>query len=952
MITCEKQHQAPKHTPQRSQTMPVLLYLSVLFFTVLINTTLSQSVFAESAAAQQNTPKALQLSSVTAGQLFPKPFTTFYDPGAQNPTISDIVQMPDQQWAALSTRTASIVLHPRHEVWYRIPIHNNLSEDQVLYLRDNSPVTDDVSSYLCLRENDVRSCTKNTDLTHNKNIQQIDLAAGQSATLIIKSKGFHSFIYTLSIQTPTAFSAQQYKTRIWFGILNGILSGLGIYALLIAVYTKQKSYLFYYIFTFFLVATFFFHQDFFRIFSGIAPKTLLTNFSIILPLFDSASLACFLAYFTFNETPPTRVKTTLKIYLAALCYVAIAFTLNAPTVFLFPIYGMATLAVFIYFFYLYLTHNKISTTNKLLLLFGVALPFYNFSSTMLAAIGLVNAPNSFLLTSQSLETLSLFLLSVVTLLSIKQLQLENIEHARAASQANITSDAHNQLLSHLNHELRTPLNGILGAAEILMHKSHLPKDRRVFSMIYHTALPLKYLIEDIVNIKSITKNQSALQNTRLDLHSLLQECVDIFLLTAHDKKIRLYFQIDNNVTSDITTDINRLRQILINLLGNACKFTSDGIVGLHVSQESTPAANQHLYCFEVIDSGIGVKEEDEKKLFTFFESMNPEVNPKGTGVGLSVVRELSQMMGGHCGYRKNPSGGSTFWFSIKVTTHHNTTRKTHRAFDGLNLLLADKDTYLVNSIYEKISDAVNTLITTNTEQQIIDALRETTPNENNHGTTVIDAALIYSELANEKTINAILTTGIPLFVYKDYDEITSSEEIMGNEKGYEVILRKPSVETFSLNIAEAILRKNSIIHKVSPKVDRPHKSVLIVDDIPTNQLIIEEIITSIGLKPITSCNGKQAFEAFIQHHKDGSAFKVIIMDCEMPIMDGFESTEMIREYEKSHGLKPALIIALSAHAEQEYRLRSKQSGMDIYLTKPVQTATLIQHIENQYRSLA
>jgi len=893
----------------------------------------------------------LLLSSGNAGQFSVTSHTRFYDPGLQNPNLENVVQLPDTHWSTLDQRSASMVLHPRHAIWYRIAIRNDGSETQTLILRDSNPLTDTMSSYLCLQPNNAHACKKNSSLPYNKNLQTLSLAPEQSATLLIEAAGFHSFFFSLSLQTPSAFTSQQYRQRIYFSLLDGILCGLALYSLLIAIHTKQKAYFAYYIFGSSLTATFFIHQDFFRTFIGIFPNTWLTNLSVIMPLLDGAALAFFIGYYLYVDNIAKPALLALRLYISAVIVVGVGFLLQVPTILLVPIYVVTTLLALSYFFFLCLIERHQPRLGIGLLCIGTMLPFFNFLTTLLASLGVIHIAENFLVMVQSIEAASTSLFASAILLSIKHLQENNEVQARIAAKASITGDVHNQLLSHLNHELRTPLNGILGAAEILMHKSHHPKDRRVFRMIYHTALPLKHLIEDMVNIKSITKNQKALQNTRFDLHNLLQECMDIFLLTAHEKKIRLYFQINNNVTSDITADTNRLRQILINLIGNACKFTNGGIVGLHVSQEAGSTTNEHLYHFEVIDSGQGINEADEKKLFEIFETGHSGINPKGTGVGLSIVRELSHMMGGSCGYRKNAAAGSTFWFSVKVTTHHNILRKTHGAFAGLNILLADKDTDLMDSIYEKISDAVNTLIAANSEQQIISALEEIDGHSKYTGEKSIDIALIHNALAEEHIINAILSAGIPLLVYEDYDEITSNAKAIESKKGYEVITRKPSVETFSLNIAEAIIRKDNVIHKYSEKMDVRHKTILIAEDIPTNLLIIEEIIKSIGLSSVTCCNGKQALETFIHYHQTESAFSTIIMDCEMPVMDGFESTEKIRLYEKTHQLKPSLIIALSAHAEPEYRLRSKQSGMDLYLTKPVSADILIQHIENHRRSL-
>ncbi len=952
MRTFNEQHRRDAHitssmsaATKKFKTFSLLACL--LFFLIAFT---QQNAIAETTSTPQTTDTLL-LSSGINGSFPLQAHVTYYDPGIQQPDLADVIQIPISHWQTLEQKPAGMLLHPRHALWYRLQIKNDTHDAQRLFLHDSNPLTDNMIASICLQPDNAHSCNQANKHQYNKNLQTFTLNQDQSVTLLIQTTGFHSNFFTLSLLNPTAFTWQQYRQRIYYGLLDGILCGLAFYSLILAIKIRQKAYFAYYIFGSCLSGTFFIHQDFFHTFFGHTPNTWLTNLSIIMPLIDGGSLAYFLGHYLYPDKIPKSVSLFLKVYLSVIVGIIIAFLCDAPTIFIAPLYGIFSIFGIPYFIYLFFKQNNQSHLGITLLCIGLSLPFFNCITTLLAATGVIAAADNFIAVMQTIETISASLFAVAILISVKHIQVEGEKQERLATEAGITSTVHSNLLSHLNHELRTPLNGILGAAEILMHKSHLPKDRRVFSMIYHTALPLKHLIEDMVNVKSIKKNQKELQNTRFDLHNLLQECMDIFLLMAHDRKIRLYFQIDNNVTSDITADANRLRQMLINLIGNACKFTSDGVVGLHVRRESSLSAHEHIYCFEVIDSGQGINDDDEKRLFQIFESGHVESNPKGTGVGLSIVRELSHLMGGNCGYKKNVEIGSTFWFSIAVTTHHNISRKAHGAYDRLKIILADPNANIVNSLAQKVAGAAKSVTTAHTPQQVAYAIQEATQEAQDTGIKPADLVVLHTQFVTENVLHAILAMNIPLIVYEDYDEISGNERNLGAKNDYETIVRKPSIETFSLNIAEAIIKKDNISHIKHSKLPERYNTILVAEDIPTNQLIIEEILKSINLKPVTCDNGKKTFEMYCQHYQQGKPFPIIIMDCEMPIMDGFEATEKIRAYEGDNEIPASLIIALSAHAEPEYRLRSKRSGMNLYLTKPVSADTLIQHIENHRRSL-
>ena len=562
---------------------------------------------------------------------------------------------------------------------------------------------------------------------------------------------------------------------------------------------------------------------------------------------------------------------------------------------------------------------------------GISMPILSGSLILLMALGLVIFETGYMNTMQTFDVIEMMMFALTMLSSVKNLENEHLRQTESAVEADIISEAHNRLLAHLNHELRTPLNGIIGAAEILVHKSH-PRDRHIFSMICHTALPLKHMIDEMVNIKSVTENRKDLQNIRFDLQSLLQECTDVFLPIANEKHIRLFFTVEHDIANDVTGDPNRLRQILLNLIGNACKFTADGEVGLYVQKQSTLSGGKCLYRFEVTDSGMGISKADEQKLFRVFETGTSASNPKGAGLGLSIVRELSELLGGSCGYSNNEIVGSKFWFSATLEPHQQTYRKTHKAFENLTILIADESLSICNQISHQIAGTARKISTANSSEAIQFALES----------EKFDATIIHHKMLSAELAKKIPTLKTFFIIYTDQNELLSYKKTphINNE---ESIIRKTSTEAFSLQIAEYIIKKSNILYKnLSEDNKKNSRKILAADDILSNQNIIRELITSLNFTPTICSNGKQAFELYLQNLQEGSPFDAIIMDCEMPIQDGFETTMEIRRYEKEHNLKATPIIALTAHTESAYRRRSEQAGMSAYLTKPVTAERILQ----------
>lgn len=878
---------------------------------------------------QHASPAVLKLTDETRENIPLKNFLEFYDPGLQNPDIDTIRQLANQQWHKASDMSPALIFSLRHTIWFRMTINNQNQNPEKLVINNGNPLSDSMSVYVCNTVSKLCE-TKIHDLK-NPVTHFIKVNPGSENNVYIEVSGFHSAFPAISLQNQDYFNKNLYSRKLYSGILNGIIIGLTLYILLLAIKTGQPVYYAYCLLGLFNIITIFLHKNLFTSRLEFINGEMKTNLSMVMPAFVTISLVQFIRLFIETAKNHTLIDKILIIYITFTMFIVALFLSGAPMAIILPPFIISSSVVTIVAFYLCVTSKQHLPSSMAMLAIGISMPATSGVLTLAVSLGALSADIAYMDTMQVFDAIEMMMLSLAMLSSLQHLENEHRRQAESALEANIISEAHNRLLAHLNHELRTPLNGILGAAEILVQKSH-PRDRHIFSMICHTALPLKHLIDEMVNIRSVTENRKYLQNVRFDLQSLLQECMDVFLPVASSKNIRLFFRVEHDIANDVTGDPNRLRQILLNLIGNACKFTTNGEVGLHVKKQSSLPEKKCLYYFEVTDSGMGISKADEQRLFGIFETANSTINPKGTGLGLSIVRELSELLGGSCGYENNETVGSKFWFSAVLEPHQQVSRKTHKAFEGLSIIIADESQLICEQLTKQISCTAKSVATTNT----IEGLQKAIESDS------YDVAVIHQTLINEDFINQNLSKNTFLVFYGDNSESLQKSRVpLKNQE--ESIIRKTSTEAFSLQIVDAIIKRSNIFHKqAEEKITRPPIKILAAEDIPSNQHIIRELIESLNFLPTICSNGKQALDLYIKHQKAESPFTAIIMDCEMPIQDGFETTEKIRNYEKEHQLPPVTIIALTAHTEAAYRRRSEESGMDAYLTKPVTAERILQ----------
>ena len=537
---------------------------------------------------------------------------------------------------------------------------------------------------------------------------------------------------------------------------------------------------------------------------------------------------------------------------------------------------------------------------------------------------------------------------------VNALQLEINRHTKleqeltkAKHAAESAVMAKGEFLATMSHEIRTPLNGIVPMLDLLQHSRMQPDQQELVKTATASAQQLLRIVDDILDYSKLEADKLDLETTTFNLRELMESVITLMERPAEAKGLRLQVNIEQGVRLPVRGDPVRLRQILSNLISNAVKFTERGSVTLSVRRLRETAA-QHQLRFEVRDTGIGIEPAAQERLFQAFSQADASTTRLygGTGLGLAICRRIVTLMGGRIGVESEVGRGSAFWFEIPLLKVQGDMPAQSADLHGGRVLLITTDQRLRMRLTMLLPNWGLRVTTVENTHDALERLRQATNQGEPWSYSVVLAdlgSIRATALALARNLERKNQYGDARLVYLRGEEATSQELPLAAV----VIPRNADdADLRSVLSASGVTWARHEAHPTptfkTPHVDPNHKTrILLVEDNPVNLMVAQRLLQVLGAECDTAGNGQVALEKL-----DGGGYDMVLMDCQMPVLDGYAATRRWREIEQERKAEHRLpIIAMTANAMAGDRQKCLDAGMDDYLAKPVTRGDLERCIE-------